>query len=110
MRYRQPRAACDYRTDLEHPGMRRKVVIRNVTSNGACVELGPSDLRPGDTVKVWVMERPLQAEVRWNRNDAVGLKFARALSPREIAVIRHQMRVVPIAGRALRNVHGFAEL
>ena len=110
MRYRQPRAACAYQTKMEHDGTRYAASIRDITSVGACAEIGPSDLSPGDTIKLWVMERPLVAEVRWNRGIRVGLRFARPLSPREMAVIRHQMRVAQTAGVARRSVHGFAEL
>lgn len=110
MRYRQPRAACRYLTELAHAGTRRGAVIRDVTSVGACAEIGASELRPGDSVRIWVQGRPVLAEVRWNRAAEVGLRFARPLDPREMAVVRHQVRIAPVAGRARRGVHGFAEL
>lgn len=110
MRYRNPRAACAYQTRIDHAGGRSAVLIRDVSSAGACAELSPSALRPGDVITLWVMERPLTAEVRWTRRAELGLRFARPLTPRDMAVIRHQSRIVPAAGCARRGVHGFAEL
>ncbi len=110
MKFRSPRAASHYQSTLTDADNKQKVTVRDITDAGARVEIGKTELTIGDPIKLWILEKPHSAQVRWVRNGAIGVRFDQALSPRELAVIRQQSRWAPPNTPQRRQVFGFAEL
>ncbi len=110
MKYRAIRHPCNYLSELKVGKTRAKVMLRDVTPAGARVECGRCDLQTGETITLWIMEKPLIATVRWTRGEMIGVKFTRGLYEKELSILRHMKAWNKPGQPAKRQVHAFAEL
>lgn len=87
MRFRDHRWPCDYPAVLRMADGQMKTKVVNISASGARVR--PVDwLGPGDNVGLEIAGVIHEAEVRWLRGDACGLRFTQPLELRMLATIR----------------------
>lgn len=91
MRYRDMRWPCDHPVVLTLGDRKMQGRILNISSSGARLSL-PDPPERGARVRLDLQGPPLWAEVRWLRGGQVGLRFGRAITPREIALVRKAER------------------
>ena len=110
MKFRAQRHPCSYRSELMVGATQARVRLRDVTPNGARVECRSSSLRTDDKITLWIIEHPLVATIRWARGPMIGVQFTRALSQRELSILRHMPAWQKTGQPQRRQIYAFAEL
>lgn len=89
MKFREHRAPCDQPVTVLHRNERLSAVVVNVSRHGARLAR-VAGLASGDPVRIDLGSGcPIhEAEVRWTRGTYAGLRFARPLDARTMAVVR----------------------
>ena len=97
-------------TRVEGPEGAIEVVVVDVTDLGAKID-GLGCLTPGTSCALRILSDSVPATVRWSAGGAAGLLFGRALTARQLDVVRHSRTVRRGAQQpAGRRQHGFTEL
>lgn len=108
MKFREQRWPCDFLVQVGTATGRLRARLGNVAARGAMIR-GLGYMPTGTAVTLSLPGSELRAEVRWSTDARCGVRFARALSPRELGMIRRQVGHMPhdrwsAPGRMLREM------
>lgn len=87
--YREHRFPCELKAVLHSKAGRAPTEVINISQTGARL-VHHGSLQPGDRVSLDLLpgRPPLEAQVRWNRADMLGLRFDRILPPSDVTRLR----------------------
>ncbi|MDD7970537.1 PilZ domain-containing protein [Roseinatronobacter alkalisoli] len=108
MRYRPPRQHQTAAVGIIRNGMRFQSHLVDLSERGMKLK-SSLDARPGEVLQLHAKGAVIQAEVRWVRDNHIGLQFAKGGSATDRS--RFLLRLMPEKNqRAGARVHGFTEL
>lgn len=87
MKFREQRWPCRYPVVLDRRGERVRALLGNIAGEGALL-VGVDESHPGERLVLHLLQRRLEAEVRWARGTRCGVRFATPLSPLDVRRIR----------------------